>query len=110
MRIDETFPARAQRLLGADFTALNASNYRHWMAVREEHAKFDDDHVRRELRWIIENGYRWRPAPQPIDEAAVSRIVATMSRMRQAPGLYGGAAAVDAMCSIGEAMIERAGA
>lgn len=106
----ESWPARMERLLGSDVLKIGAGQIGAAMSLRDDAGRMSDNDVRRELYWILENGYRWRPAPQPIDEAAVSRIVATMSRMRQAPGLYGGAAAVDAMCSIGEAMIERAGA
>ena len=101
----ETFPARAHRLLGGDIIELNATNSKHWMAVRDEHAKFSDDQIERELRWIIQHGYRWRPAPAPVDAAACSRIIATMHAMRQQPGLYGGAASVESLCAIGEGLI-----
>lgn len=101
----EGWPNRMERLLGRDLLRINASNVSAVMGLRNDAADMSDAEVERELRWAIEHGYRWRPEPAKLDAAAIKRITATMMRVRKAPGLFGGGAAAEALCSMGEAAI-----
>ena len=105
----ESWTNRMERLIGAEMMlGINSSNVSAVMSLRDHAIDMSDDQLERQLRWAIKHGYRWRPEPAKLDDAAVTRITATMMRIRKAPGLYGGGAAAEALCSMGEAAIQRA--
>jgi hypothetical protein len=105
----EPWPARVSRLLGQDVTSIGAGHITAVMSLKADASRMTDQEVARELRFILEHGYRWRPTPEPIDDKARARLTATMMAMRKTPGLYGGAAAVDAMCAMAESMVQGQG-
>jgi hypothetical protein len=75
------------------------------MSLKADAGRMTDADLERELRWILQHGYA----------GARSRVASTMPGARGSrhghghaalARLYGGKQAADAMCSIGEAMIE----
>lgn len=100
----ESFLGRMRRLLGDDQYRIGSGTIALVLSLKADHQRMSDAELERELRWIIEHGYRWRPAPKPIDDAARARIAANLRHIRSAMGEGGMGGS---LIAIGEAMLER---